>query len=210
MIRILIADDHALVREGLKKIVEGDAQMKMVGEARNGEEMLRLVRKTPCDLAVMDISMPGRNGLDLLRALKAERPNLPLLVLTVHPEDQYAVRVLKMGAAGYLTKESAPAELIRAIRKIAGGGRYVSESLAERLACDLGADTGRPPHERLSDREYQVVRLMASGKAMKEIAGELSLSIKTVSMYRGRALSKLGLKNNAELIRYAVEQRLVD
>ncbi len=208
MIRILIADDHAVVRRGLRQTVAEEADLAVVGEAANGPELLGLVRKQPCDVVVLDISMPGRSGLDVLKDIKQEHPKLPLLVLSMHPEDQYAVRALKMGAAGYLTKETAPEELVAAIRKVISGGRYVSPSLAERLAIGLTTDVERP-HESLSEREYQVLCLIGSGKSVSEIATELSLSVKTVSTYRARILEKMNMKNNAELTHYAIRNGLV-
>jgi two-component system, NarL family, invasion response regulator UvrY len=210
MIRILIADDHAVVRRGLKQIVNLEGDMTVTGEACDSQALLALVRKLPCDIVVMDISMPGRSGLEVLKELKQEHPRLPVLILSVHPEDQYAVRTLKLGASGYLTKECAPEELVRAIRKVMAGGRYVSASLAEMLASDLIADTGRPAHETLSDREHQILCMIASGKSVSEIASELTLSDKTVSTYRTRVLEKMKLRNNAELTHYAIASRLVD
>ena len=210
MIRILIVDDHAVVQRGFKQIVDEQPDMVVAGEARSAAEALALVRKQPVDVVVLDISMPGRSGLDVLKELKQERPKLSVLMLSMHPEDQYAVRALKGGAAGYLTKESMPEELVRAIRKVATGGRYISQSLAEKLASVIGTDAERPIHETLSLREYEVLRMMASGKSVTEIADELALSVKTVSMYRARILSKMGMRNNAQLIRYAIEHRLVE
>ena len=209
MIRILIADDHAIVRRGLKQIFAEEAGMTVAGEAQNAQEVLDLVRKQNWDVVVLDIAMPGRGGLDVLKELKQEFPQLPVLILSMHPEDQYAIRALKAGAAGYLTKESAPEELVNAIRKVMLGGKYVSASLAEKLALALDTDTSKPPHETLSDREYQVMCLIASGKTVGEIADELSLSVKTISTYRARILEKMNLKSNAALTHYAVQQRLV-
>ena len=209
MIRILIVDDHTVVRRGLKQIVSEETDMEVTGEARNAYEMLTLVRKQQCDVVVADISMPGRSGLDVLKELKQERPKLPVLVLSMHPEDQYAVRALKLGAAGYMTKESAPEELVKAIRKVVTGGRYVSPALAEKLALDLATETERPPHETLSEREHQVFCMIARGKTVKEIADELALSVKTISTYRTRILEKLAMKNNAEIIHYAISNKVV-
>jgi two-component system, NarL family, invasion response regulator UvrY len=209
MIRIIIVDDHTVVRRGLKQILSEESDMSVVGEAYNAQEMLALVRKQQCDVIVADISMPGRSGLDVLKELKQDRPKLPVLVLSMHPEDQYAVRALKLGASGYMTKESAPEELVKAIRKVVSGGRYVSPSLAEKLALDLAVDTDRSPHETLSEREHQVFTMIARGKTVKEIADELALSVKTISTYRTRILEKMGMKNNAELIHYAISNRLV-
>jgi two-component system invasion response regulator UvrY len=209
MIKILIADDHTIVREGLKQIVSETADMMVADEASSGHEVLDKVWNNEYDVVVLDISMPGRDGVDILKQLKRHKPNLPVLVLSMHPEEQYAVRVLKAGAAGYLTKESAPDELITAIRKVSRGRKYVSSTLAEKLAFDLDRDTEKPLHETLSDREYQVMCLIASGKRAKEIAEELYLSVKTVSTYRSRILEKMKMKNNAELTHYAIKHRLV-
>jgi len=210
MIRILIGDDHTVVRRGLQQILSDEPDMSVVGEAHNAQEVLALVRKQHWDLVVLDISMPGRSGLDIIEELKHERPKLPVLILSMHPEDRYAVRALRVGAAGYLTKESVPEELVKAIRKVVTGGRYVSSSLAEKLACVLSTDdTGRPLHETLSNRELQVLCMMGSGKSVGAIAAELSLSVKTISTYRARILEKMHLKNNAELIHYALQNRLV-
>jgi two-component system invasion response regulator UvrY len=209
MIRILIADDHTVVRRGVKEIVSEEPDMVVAGEAHTAQEVLELVRTQQWDVVVLDISMPGRSGLDVLKELKQERPRLPVLVLSMHPEDQYAVRVLKMGAAGYLTKGSTSEELVKAIRKVVTRGRYVSPSLAEKLAVDLASNDERPPQETLSTREYQVLCLIGSGKGVTEIAAELSLSVKTISMYRARILEKMNMKNNAELIFYAIQNRLV-
>jgi DNA-binding NarL/FixJ family response regulator len=209
MIRLLIADDHAVVRRGLKEILTAESDMVLVGEARSGPELLALARKERVDVVVLDITMPGRSGLEVLKELRQELPRVRILVLSMHPEDQYAVRALRAGAAGYLTKESAPDELVKAIRRIVAGGRYVSASLAEHLALGLSDDAERSPHERLSDREYQVLCLLASGKSVSDVAEDLALSVKTVSTYRARILEKMNLKNNAELTRYAIENHLV-
>lgn len=210
MIKILIADDHAIVRRGLKQILTETPDMIVAGEAHNGQDLLEKMRSDQWDVVVLDISMPGRGGLDILKQLKSERPKLPVLMLTIHPEDQYAVRVLRAGASGYLTKESAPDHLVEAIRKVARGGKYISPHLAERLAFNLESISERPPHEALSDREFQVLRLIASGKTVKEVGEELSLSVKTISTYRTRILEKMRMKNNAELTHYAIQQKLVD
>jgi len=210
MIKILIADDHAIVREGLKQIVAETSDMVVSGEAADGQEVLELLRKDGWDLVLLDIAMPGRGGMDTLKALKQEKPALPVLILSIYPEEQYAVRALRAGASGYLTKESAPEELISAIRKVSRGGKYVSASLAEKLVSELGIDTERPVHEKLSDREYQVMLMIASGKTVKEIADELSLSVKTISTHRTRALAKMGMKNNAEITYYAIKMGLVE
>ncbi len=210
MIRVLIADDHAVVRQGLKQILGDTPTMLVAGEATNGQEVLAKVRAETWDVVVLDISMPDRNGLDVLKELKAERPKLPVLMLSMYPEDQYATRALKAGASGYLAKDSAADELVRAIQRVVAGGRYVSPHLAEKLAFEIGADSSKLPHETLSDREFQVLRLIATGKSAKDIAAELSLSVKTVSTYRARLLEKMGLGSNAELIHYAIQNRLVD
>jgi two-component system invasion response regulator UvrY len=210
MIRILIADDHAIVRKGLKQIVGDDSNMMVIGEASNGEELIKRVRKGDGDVVLLDIAMPGRGGLDILKQLKEENPKLPVLVLSMYPEDQYAVRALKAGAAGYLTKSSAPDELITAIKKISTGQKYVGVSLAEKLAWDLERSTGKPPHESLSDREYQVLCLIASGKTVKIVAEELCLSIKTISTYRVRLLEKMRMKTNSEVTHYAIKNKLVE
>lgn len=209
-LKILIADDHPIVRQGLRQILGTEPDVGSVGEAETAQKVLELVRKQRWDVVVLDITMPGRSGLDVLKELRHERPKLPVLVLSAHPEDQYAVRVLKAGAAGYMTKEKAPEELIKAIRKVLGGGKYVSESLAEKLAFDLETDTEKPLHKTLSDREYQVMLMIASGKTATQISQKLYLSVKTVSTYRARILEKMGMKSNAELMRYAIENRLID
>ena len=210
MIKILIADDHAIVREGLKQIISETLDMVVAAEASNGEDVLEKVSANKYDVVLLDISMPGRSGLDILRQLKIEKPKLPVMMLSVHPEEQYAVRALRAGASGYLTKESAPDELIAALRKISQGRKYVSSSLAEKLAYELGIDVKKLRHEVLSDREFQVMCMFASGKTVKEIAAELSISIPTIRTYRIRILEKMKMKNIAEIIHYAVKQGLVD
>lgn len=210
MIKILIADDHPIVRKGLKEIIKDTPGMKVVDEASNGQEVLEKVSSTDFDVILLDISMPRRSGLDVLKDIKKQRPNLSVLVLSIHPEEQYAVRAFKAGASGYLTKESAPNELLAALQKVSTGGKYVSSSLAERLALALEEDFEKPPHETLSAREYEVMRKIAGGKTVSEIARELFLSPKTISTYRARILEKMYMKNNAELVRYALKNRLVD
>ena len=210
MIRILVADDHRIVREGLKQILAENPDMTVTDEASNGQEVLTKIRKTECDVVLLDISMPGRSGLDILKQLKTERPRLSVLVLSMYSEEQYAMRALRAGAAGYMTKESAPDELIDAIRKVSTGRKYISPSVAEKMAFSLADDDERPPHENLSDREYQVMCMIASGKTIKAIADELSLSVKTVSTYRTRILEKMKMKNNAELTHYSIQNRLVE
>ena len=209
MIKILIADDHAIVREGMKQIVADTSDMVVAGEAVDGQEVLEQVRKEDWDLVLLDISMPGRGGIDILKELKIEKPKLPVLVLSMYPEEQYAIRALKAGASGYLTKESAPEELIEAIRKVSQGRKYISVALAESLAFHVGTNSEKPLQETLSNREYQVMLMLASGKTVKEIANDLSLSVKTISTNRVRALRKMGMKNNAELTYYAIKHELV-
>jgi len=210
VIRLLVADDHAIVRRGLHQIVAEAPGLEVAGEAATAEEVLARVEERAWDVVVLDLSLPGGNGLDLLAEVKRRRPDLPVLILTVHSEEQYAVRALRAGAAGYLTKESAPEQLVEAVRKVVRGGKYVSPAVAERLAYNLGRDPDRAPHEALSDREYQVLRRVASGKTVSEIAVELSLSVKTISTYRTRILEKMGMKTNAELTHYAIKNGLVD
>lgn len=209
MIRILIADDHSIVREGLKQILADEFPKAIFGEAQNAAEVLDLILTQKWDVAIMDISMPGRGGLEILRELKQHKANIPVLILSMYPEDQYAMRALKGGASGYLTKESAPDELVRAIKQILSGRKYVSQSLAEKLASSLGNESGDATHESLSDREYEVLCLIASGKTVSEIGEAMSLSVKTISTYRSRILSKMKMKTNAELMRYAVERGLM-
>jgi len=210
MIRILIADDHAIVREGLKQIVTETSDLVVADEASTGHEVLNKALKNDYDVVVLDITMPGINGIDVLKQIKSQRPELSVLVLSIHPEEQYAVRALKAGASGYLTKESAPDELIAAIRKVSVGKKYVSPSLAEKLVFELEIDHEKPLHETLSDREYQVMCMIASGKMLNEVADELYLSVKTISTYRTRILEKMNMKSNIELTRYAIKHGLVE
>lgn len=210
MTRVIIADDHAVVRHGLRQILAGTSDMTLAGEAQSGQQVLQLLEKDDFDVLVLDISMPGPSGLDILRHLKETRPGLRVLVLSIHPEDQYAVRVLRAGADGYLTKEAAPDELIAAIRKVSRGGKYISSSLAERLALELETQREGAAHQALSNREFEVLRRIASGKTIGDIAHEMGLSIKTISTYRSRILEKLGLRNNLELVRYALWHGLAD
>jgi DNA-binding NarL/FixJ family response regulator len=211
MIRIVLADDHAIVREGLKRIV-GDVQdFQVAGEAADGTEVMRVVRETEFDVLVLDLSMPGRSGMEVIKLAKAEKPRLRILVLSMHQEMQYAVRAIKSGASGYLTKESAPALLEQAIRKIAAGGAYISAEVAEQLA--LGAmpgGSGAPAHESLSDREFEVFRLLVAGDGVTDIAGKLNLSVKTVSTHKANLMHKLGLANHTELVRYALRHGLAE
>jgi two-component system invasion response regulator UvrY len=210
MIRIIIADDHPIVRAGMRQIISAAADMMVADEAADGHKLLNKVREEKFDVVILDITMPHMDGLDVLKQLKIEKPKLPVIILSIHPESQYALRVLKAGASGYVTKASAPDELINAIRKVDRGGKYISPSIAEKLAFQLDADFIEMPHEMLSDREYQVMRMLASGKTVTEIAGQLILSVKTVSTYRSRILEKMKMKNNAELMHYAIQNRLVD
>jgi DNA-binding NarL/FixJ family response regulator len=209
-IRVLVADDHVLFRRGLKMVLEDTPDMAVADEAGTGREALHKAINGDFDVLLLDISMPERSGFDILKDLKNLKPDLPVLMLTMHPEDKYAVRVLKAGASGYMTKKNAPDELVAAIRKVLEGGRYVSPSLAEKIAFELQEGAEKPPHELLSDREYQVMCLIATGKSMSGIAEELSLSINTVSTYRARILEKMRLKNTAELIHYAIANNLVE
>lgn len=209
MIKVLIADDHAIVRKGLKQIVADTTDVVVVGEAANGHEVLEHIRRVDCDVVLLDIAMPGKDGLDTLKELKAAKPLLPVLILSMYPEEQYAVRLLKAGASGYLTKESAPEELVAAIRKVSKRGKYISASLGETLAFLLESEDERAPHERLSDREYQVMLMMAGGQTATIVAEKMCLSVKTVSTYRARALRKMGMRNNAEFAFYAMKGGLL-
>jgi DNA-binding NarL/FixJ family response regulator len=208
--RILIADDHPIFRAGLKEALAKESDVDFVGEADNGQKALDLARKQRWDVVVLDITMPGKEGLEVLKELRRERPKLPVLVLSAHPENQLALRLLKAGAAGYITKDKAPEVLLNAVRKVLRGGKYVSESLAEKAVFQLASETTASLHETLSDREFQVMRMIASGKTIKEIGKELFLSVRTVSTYRARLLEKMNLKTNAELIRYALQNKLAD
>ncbi|WP_296949278.1 response regulator transcription factor [uncultured Massilia sp.] len=209
-IRVFIADDHAIVREGLKQILAEQRDIAIVGEAETGLDAVKLFRKSRCNLLLLDISLPDRNGIEVLKQIKKDKPELAVLMLSMHREDQYAIRALKAGAAGYLTKQSAPRELVGAIRQVAAGQRYVSAQLAQVLAAQVGEDHDGPVHETLSDREYQTLTMIASGKTVSEIARDLSLSVKTVSEYRARLLAKMKLKTSAELTHYAIRNQLID
>jgi len=208
--RVLIADDHPVVRHGLKQILASESKLSVVGEAKNGNEALEMARQLDWDVAVVDYSMPGMSGLELLKQFKREHPNRPVLILSMYPEEVHATRVLKAGAAGYLNKASACEELAHAIRKIAGGGKYISPSLAEKMVFELGPDAQKPLHEELSDREYRVMWLLASGKQVKQIAKEMFLSASTISTYRSRVFKKLQLTSNAGLVRYAIKHQLME
>lgn len=210
MLRILVADDHEVVRKGLAQVLAEGLRPARIDEARNGQEALTKVAKGEYDIVVLDIKMPGKSGLDVLKEIKQDRPNLPVLILSMHPEEQFAIRAIRAGAAGYLTKECAGDELVVAVRKALNGEKYISASLAQILAGELGGGSGKPVHELLSDREYQVMCLIASGKSVGTIAAELCLSVKTISSYRAIILQKTRLKNNAEITHYATQNQLVD
>lgn len=209
MIRTFIADDHTIVRRGLRQIVAETSDIVITGEASTGKEAIQDILKDNYDVVLLDITMPDINGLDILKELKRKRPDIRILILSMHPEEQFAIRALKAGAAGYLTKDSAPSELVGAIYKVAKGGKYISATLGEKLASQLTDDTGKEPHETLTDREYQIMQLIARGKSIQEIAGELFLSTSTVYTYRTRILRKLQVKSNAALIRYATDNNLL-
>jgi len=210
MARILLVDDHVVVREGIKKIFVERPREAIFGEASSAQEALRLVREKPWDVVVLDISLGGRNGLEILKEMKNVHPKLPVLILSMHSEEQYARRAFKGGASGYITKSSSRAEILNAIDKVIGGGKYVSPVFAEKLVADMERGINGPPHAILSDREFEVMRLIGSGKTVTEIAELLSLSDRTISTYRARILEKMGMKTNAELIRYVIENKLLD
>ncbi|MES2296801.1 MAG: response regulator transcription factor [Pseudomonadota bacterium] len=210
IIRVFIADDHAIVREGLKQILAESRDIIVAGEAENGLDAIRLFRAANCQVMLLDISLPDRSGIEVLKQIKKEFPELAVLMLSMHREDQYAIRSLRAGAAGYLTKQSAPRELVVAIRQVASGQKYVSAALAQELAKQVGEDHDAPLHDTLSDREYQTLTLIASGKTVGAIAKELSLSVKTISEYRSRLLVKMKLKNSAELTHYAIKNQLIE
>jgi two-component system, NarL family, invasion response regulator UvrY len=209
-IRVFIADDHAIVREGLKQILAESPDIIVAGEAENGVDAIKLFRKSKCHVMLLDISMPDRSGIEVLKQVKKEHPELAVLMLSMHREDQYAIRSLKAGAAGYLTKQSAPRELVTAIRQVAAGQKYVSAALAQELAAGVADDHDTALHDTLSDREYQTLTMIASGKTVSAIAKELSLSVKTISEYRARLLVKMKLKNSAELTHYAIKNQLIE
>ena len=209
-IRILIADDHAIVREGLKQILADTRDIVVTGDAENGADAIKLARKGDCDVVLLDISMPDRSGIEVLKQIKKEYPKIAVLMLSMHREDQYAIRSLKAGAAGYLNKQSAPAELVNAIRQVAAGRKYISPTLAQELANSISEDHEAPPHDSRSDREYPTLTMIASGKTVSDIAAELALSVKTISMYRARLLQKMKLRHNAELTHYAIKNHLVE
>ena len=209
-LNILVVDDHAIVREGLKSILAKAENLTVIGEAGNAPDAMALLRKHLCDLVLLDLSLPGKTGVDLLKMIRDELPKVRVLVLSTYPEDQYAVRVLKLGASGYLSKESAPELLVQAIRKVAGGGKYVSPAMAERLLNEIGSDVQHAPHELLSDKEFEVFKLIAMGKSLTDIADGMHVSIKTISTHRTRILDKTGFKANADFTRYALQHRLIE
>lgn len=210
MIRIIIVDDHIIFREGLKRVLAENTDMIIISEAGDGMKALKKLETLSCDVLLLDLALPGMDGLDVLRAVKSQKPDLPVLVLSMYPEEQYAVRVLKEGAAGYLVKESVPEELVKAIRKAASGGQYISESLGQTLARSLVKKDHAPTHDSLSNREFQVFGMITSGKTIKEISSELALSRTTITSYRSRILDKMKMNNNADIIRYAVENHLFE
>ncbi len=208
-IRVFIADDHEIVRQGLKTIISEAGDLKVVGEAENGAEALKMIRELEVDVVLLDYDMPVKNGLDTLIELKALRPKLPVVILSIFPEDHYGMRFLKAGASGYIGKSSASAQLVDAVRRVAGGGKFISPELADKLVSELGGDAGKHPHETLTDREFQVFNLIATGKKLKAIAEELNLSINTISTYRARLLDKMQMETNADIILYAVKNGLI-
>jgi two-component system, NarL family, invasion response regulator UvrY len=210
MIRVLVADDHAIVRSGLRRILDQTSDIAVEGEAASSAELWPLVCEGRWDAVVLDVNLPGRSGLEMLADIKRERPELPVLILTVYSEEQYAVRALKAGASGFLTKESAPERLIEAVRKVAQGGRFITPEVADRLAMSVARGNEGPPHESLSDREFQILKMIASGKTVSQIGRELSLSVKTISTHRTRILKKMKMKTNAELTHYAIRNKLVE
>ncbi len=207
--KILIVDDHELIREGLKKVVAKEIDIEVVGEASSGEELFDQMREKEIDIIVLDITLPNRSGLDLIKDIKTQAPNIKILILSMHPEDRFAVRALRAGASGYLTKGTASKSFIKALRKINDGRSYISSELAEHLAFELNVDYDKPIHESLSNREFEVMRLIAQGKAISEIAEKLCISVNTVTTYRARIMEKMKMDNNAEIIRYALEQKLI-
>lgn len=208
MIRIVLADDHVIVRQGLKQILCEQGDLQVVGEAANGSEAMKLVREGDFDILILDLSMPGRSGVELIKLIKAEKPRLPVLVLSMHKEEQYAVRAIKAGASGYLTKESASDQLVKAIRKVAAGGAFITPAVAERMVLDLGAPKEESSHALLSDREFQIFQMIVGGMNVTAIADSLSLSVKTISTHKARILQKMHMSNSAELIHYAIEHDL--
>ncbi len=210
MIRIVIADDHPIVREGLKQVLSTAADLSIAGEAQNGQEVMQRVRELDFDVLLLDMSMPGKSGIELIKQVHAEKSKLRILVLSMHQEEQYAVRAIKAGAAGYLTKDSASTQLVSAIRKVAGGGAFITGAVAEQLALGAMPQSDGPPHGALSDREFQIFRLLVSGRTVSNIGKELNLSVKTVSTHKARIMQKMNVSNPTELIRYAIRHRLLD
>lgn len=210
MVRVVIVDDHAILRRGLSQIIDECQSMSMVGEAENSAQALQLLRKTPCEVVVLDISLPDRNGIETLKLIRKEFPKLKVLMLSMHPEEQYALRALRAGASGYLNKQSAPAQLLSAIDSVSRGRKYVTPAVAEELANSVGDDSTEAPHQKLSMREYQTLCLIASGKSLTEIGRQMAISIKTVSVYRSRVLEKMRMKHNAELTHYAIKNNIVE
>ena len=210
MIRILVADDHTIMREGLKQLLANEADFVVVAEAADGHEVLKLVRASDFDVVLLDMSMPGKSGIELIKQVKTEKPRLRLLVLSMHQENQYAVRAIKAGASGYLTKDSAPTQLVSAIRKVAAGGAFITADVAEQLALGAMPNVAGLPHTALSDREYEVFQLLVSGVSVSDIADRLNVSVKTVSTHKSRLMEKMGIGNQAELIRYALRHRLIE
>jgi DNA-binding NarL/FixJ family response regulator len=210
MIRIVIADDHTIVREGLKQLLSAAADLRVIGEAQNGHDVLKRVRENDFEVLLLDMSMPGKSGIELIKQVRAEKPKLRILVLSMHEEEQYAVRALKAGAAGYMTKESAGAQLLAAIRKVAGGGAFISPAVAEQFALGAMPQTEGPPHTALSDREFQVFQMLVQGVSVSAIADRLNLSVKTVSTHKANIMQKMNMTNQSELIRYALNHRLLD
>jgi DNA-binding NarL/FixJ family response regulator len=209
MIKVLIADDHAVVRRGLKQILEDSGDIAVLGEASNAAEIMEKLYENEWDILILDITMPGKNGLDALIDIKQKKPDLKILVLSIHPEEEIAIRAFKSGASGYLNKDSVPLELIKSVKKVSEGGKYISTSFAESILLSMDKDQMKPLHDSLSDREFQVLCLIASGNTLSQIANELSLSVKTISTYRSRILEKIGLKTNVELTHYAIKNKLV-
>jgi len=210
MIKVIITDDHPVVRQGIKQILSDYPEIEIVDEANNGEELLQKLKKVECDILLLDISMPGKNGLEILSQIKSDYKNIMVLVLSVHPMEQYALRAMKCGASGYLSKAGLPEELITAVKQLSQGHKYISSSLAEKIAFEVSVGNIDPSYNKLSDREFEVFRLIASGKKMTEIGEQLSLSVKTISTYRERILNKLNMKSNAELVKYALKEKIIE
>ena len=210
MINILVVDDHALIRKGMKQILDDTSDIRVTGEAESGQQAIKMVRENKYDIALLDITLPDKYGIDVLRQLKLQCPSLPILILSMHPDEQYAMRSIRAGAAGYMNKQSAPSQLVTAIRQVASGRKYISGELAEQLANEMANDKQEVTHQILSNREYQTLCLMAAGKSLSEMADIMSLSAKTVSVYRARMLEKMKLRNNAEAVRYAIDHHLIE